>query len=129
MFLLITVVTLGSLVLMGALIPAVVHAYGIDDQNVWRISSGLVFVLNLVILLATHLTTRGFKFAHHHRRLTSVSVWILEPAFQLPLVINVLGWNSHMAQAFHTTALLVALLQGLIILFDLVVTSLLVEAE
>jgi hypothetical protein len=47
-FLLITVVTLGSLVLMGALIPAGVHAYGIDGQNVWRISSGLVFVLNLV---------------------------------------------------------------------------------
>jgi len=92
-FLLITVVTIGSLVLMGALIPAVVPAYGIDGQNVWRISGGLVFVLNLVILLATHLTTRGFKCAHRQRKLTSVSAWSLEPAFQLLLVINVLGFR------------------------------------
>lgn len=123
-YLLINVIVVGAVLLLGALTPAACSTFDIEMQYVWRISSGILFALNLLAILVLQTITRGIEFAHQQRRITSVAGWSLEPLFQILLLINIIGWKPHLAEGFYTTALLITLFQGLIVITDLVVTSL-----
>ena len=45
-----TVILVGVMVIVTALIPIVVEGYGLIESAVWRVSSGLALVINLSLI-------------------------------------------------------------------------------
>ena len=123
-FLLATVVLVSVAVIVATLVPVALNRYGLSQSVVWRVSSGVYFVVNWVQILYVGRMTVGYREAHSRQPVPSFVVWSLEPLLQLSLLLCIMGaWNS-LAPAFYLTALAVALIQVSLVLAILVVTLL-----
>jgi hypothetical protein len=109
-------------VIAAALVPVVLNHYGLSQPTVWRVSSGLMFALNWVVIIFVNRVTQGYAGAHTRKRAVSVAAWSLEPFVQIPLFFCIIGAWQGLALAFYLTAI-VALLFQVIVLFTDLVTS------
>jgi hypothetical protein len=121
-FNLINVVLTSVVVIVGALVPVALDRYGFSEATVWRVSSGLLFVVNWSHILYVSRVTLGYRLAHSQRRGLSIAVWALEPVYQLSLVLCIAGIWPDLGPAFYLTALVVALAQVSLVFADLVTT-------
>lgn len=117
------------LIITASMMPLVLYRYGLVEGLVWAISAGIVFSLNIVIVMFMSRLTKGWKAAHRRSSRFSFVIWSLEPFFQFPLIFCVLGlWHS-LSLAFYLTAMVATLLQTALLLANLVVSSLEDEAD
>ncbi|GAA1467979.1 hypothetical protein [Microbacterium thalassium] len=118
------VVTIGLVVIVAALVPVGLSAYGLADAVVWRVSAAVFLVLVwAVIALALRLReNRAAARAQARSRpaLAAVFWGVLEVAIQLPLVLTIIGVFPDQAEALYTTALLVHLFEAAFVLGEFV---------
>jgi hypothetical protein len=126
-FLLTNVILISVLVIVAALVPVVLNRYGLSQSIVWRVSSSALFVLAWLQILFVGRVTQGYRSGHSQRRVLSFAVWSLEPLFQIPLLMCIVGAWKSLAPAFYLTALVVALVQVSLIFADLVTVLLKTE--
>ncbi len=126
-FLLATVVLVSVVVIVAALVPVVLNRYELSQSVVWRISSGVYFVVNWIQILYVGRMTVSYREAHSRQPFLSFAVWSLEPLLQLSLLVCIMGAWKSLAPAFYLTALAVALIQVSLMLAILVVTLLTTE--
>lgn len=118
------VVTIGLVVIVAALVPVGLSAYGLPDAVVWRVSAGLFLVLVWAVI-ALALRRRENRAAARSQAQTRPALaavfWgVLEVAIQLPLVLTVIGVFPEHAEAFYTTSLLVHLFEAAFVLGEFV---------
>ncbi|GAA1058936.1 hypothetical protein [Agromyces bracchium] len=118
------VVTIGLVVIVAALLPVALSAYGLDAPVLWRVSSGLFLVLVWVVMALALRRPENRRSARTQARrspgLTAVFWGVLEVAIQVPLLLAVLGVVEDLARAFYTTALVVHLFEAAFVLGQLV---------
>ena len=99
------------LVLIAAFSPLLFARFGLDDNNVWRVASGIVLPCNwLVAILLTYLGTQT-KLWRTDKIYTSVS-FALEIPIEVALIANVLGFFAGVAPALYMTSIFLILLQS-----------------
>ena len=125
--LLATVVLVSVVVIVAAMVPVVLNRYGLAQLSVWRVSSGVYFVVNWAQILYVGRRTLGYRAAHSQQPVLSLAVWSLEPLLQISLILCIFGAWASLAPAFYLTALAVALIQVSLMLALLVVN--LITAE
>lgn len=117
------VVTIGLLVVVAALVPVGLGAYGIRDGSLWVASSLVYLTLNWVVILIALRRAENRQIASAQARsspLTAALFWLLEIAVQLPLLLVVFGVNRDLDLAFYMTALVFHLFEAAFILAQLV---------
>ncbi|WP_401000553.1 hypothetical protein [Agromyces sp. GXQ0307] len=114
------VVTIGLVVIVAALLPVALAAYGLHAPVLWRVSSGLFLVLVWVVIVLALRRPENRRSARTQARrspgLTAVFWGVLEVAIQVPLLLAVLGVVEDLARAFYTTALVVHLFEAAFVL-------------
>ena len=117
------VVTVGLLVVVAALVPVALAAYGIDERQLWVSSSLIYFVLNWVAILMALRRPENRELASAQARTNpaiSGFFWLLEAAVQIPLLLVIFGVNRDLDMAFYVTALVVHLFEAVFVLAQLV---------
>lgn len=118
------VVTIGLVVIVAALVPVGLSAYGLASPILWRVSAALFLVLVwAVIALALRMRENRAAARSQARArpaLAAVFWGVLEVAIQLPLVLTVIGVFPDQAEALYTTALLVHLFEAAFVLGEFV---------
>lgn len=106
-----SVVTIGLLTLVGALVPVALGSFGVDDRLLWGWSGGAFLVLIWFGLL--HPTNRPVLATMMRADLkASLFFWlILEPLIQLPLFLCMFGILTQYAHAFYMIAVVINLIQ------------------
>jgi hypothetical protein len=119
-----SVVTVGLLVIVAALVPVLIDLYGVTDHNLWFISSIIFLALNWVVIILSlrHYQRREFLLDHTFgsRKVTILLGLVLEVPMQTPLYLTLLGWFPSLEPAFYITALVFNLFQAAIVLTQIV---------
>ncbi len=118
------VVTIGLLVIIGAIIPIGLELYGFIGHLLWFICSLIFFFLNLIVSLLSLLNPENREQAITEIRdskLKSVFFWLLfEFPLQAFLILIILGLFPDLEHAFYTTALFFNLLEAVFTLVQIV---------
>ena len=106
------IVNIGMLTLAGALIPILLAKYEIEDNLLWRLSSGAFFGLIWFSLL--HSSTRKFLIMQFRMDLkTALFFWVfIEIPIQLPLILSIFDIYPSLHNAFYITSIILNLLQA-----------------
>ncbi|NOY47708.1 MAG: hypothetical protein GXO84_05850 [Chlorobi bacterium] len=114
------IVSVGLLTLVGCLIPVLLGRYGIENNLLWRWSSGIFFTLIWFALL--HPAARQVFIAQFKLNLkAALFFWIVvEIPIQLPLILAIFGIFPNLHPAFYTTAIILNLVQAGILLVQIV---------
>lgn len=117
------IVSVGLLTLVGCLIPVLLGRYGIQNDLLWRWSSGVFFVLIWFSLL--HPKARQVFIAQFKLNLkAALFFWIvIEIPIQLPLILIIFGAYPNLHAALYTTAIILNLVQAGILLVQIVYTE------
>ena len=96
-FMLASVVITNVVIITAALFPVVLNRYGLAPSSVWRISSGFLWILNLLQIVFLSRSTQGYAAAFSKRRILSLAVLSLSPFFHVPLLLCIFGnqMSSH----------------------------------
>jgi hypothetical protein len=127
-FLLFHVVITSAQVIAAALVPVVLHRYGLSPSIVWQASAAIGFLLNWLVIVMMSRVTQGYTTVHSSRRAWSIVGWSLEPLVQVPLLLCIFGLWRTLAPAFYLTAVVVLVFQ-VINLFAGLVTSLMGQSR
>jgi len=117
------IVVIGLLVVVAAMLPLGIAGYGLDSGLVWRSSSALFLVLIwVVIFISLRSPVRSASpLGFSNNPIAFTVFWLLlELPIQVPLVLATLGVLEHLAPAFYSTALILNLFQGALLLALLV---------
>ena len=114
-----TVILVGVMVIVTALIPIVVEGYGLIESAVWRVSSGLALVINLALGGAVAVFGRRSGLLDADR-IYKWAGYVIEVPLQLALIANLFGFSSAHAASFYLTFLYLALIQAFIVFVQLV---------
>jgi hypothetical protein len=115
-----TVVTIGLVVLVAALLPVGLARYGLTDRALWGWSSG-GFLFVIWIAIPALLLDPEYRTWMAENPALAVFVWaFLELPIQVPLVLVVLGVAPTLAAAFYVTALVLNLFEAALVLARLV---------
>jgi hypothetical protein len=117
------VVTSGLLVVVAALVPVGLAAYGIGDRGVWVASSLVYLILNWAVIAVALRRAANRDLARAQWRETPAGAaffWVLEAAIQVPLLLVVLGVARDLDPALYLTALAFHLFEAAFILAQLV---------
>ena len=105
-----SVVTIGLLTLVGALIPLGLGEFGLGDRTLWGWSGGLFLALIWFGLL--HPANRPVHAMVRTDPRAAAFFWlVLEPPIQVPLLFCVFGIFPQHAAAFYTLAVVLNLFQ------------------
>ncbi len=106
-----SVVTIGLLTLIGALVPVSLASFSVDDRLLWGWSGGAFLALIWLALL--HPTNRPVLVAMMRSDVkASLLFWfVLEPLIQVPLFFCVFGFLPQYAHAFYMLAVVINLIQ------------------
>lgn len=106
-----SVVTIGLLTLVGALVPVALGSFGVSDRLLWGCSGGAFLFLIWFGLL--HPANRPVLVAMMRADLkASLFFWlVLEPLIQIPLFLCVFGILPEYARAFYMIAVIINLIQ------------------
>ena len=110
------------MIITAALFPVVLDRYGLAPSTVWRISSGFLFVVNLLQIFFLSRTTQGYAAAFAPRRALGLAVVSLSPFFHIPLLLCIFGVMPNFAPAFFLTAIVAAIFQSSLFFSDLVIS-------
>jgi hypothetical protein len=121
-FKLAAVVIINVMIITAALFPVVVNRYGLEPSAVWRISSGFLFIANLLQIAFLNRTTQGYVAGFSQRRVLPLAVLSLSLFFYIPLLLCIFGIRQSLAPAFFLTALVAALFQTSLLFADLVIS-------
>lgn len=117
-------VTAGLTVVVAALVPVALSAYGLDGRALWLFSSlaflGLSWaVIGLSVRSATH--RRLLADLARSQPVSSLFFWlVLELPIQVPLILAVLGPFPDLDPAFYITALAFTLFEAAFVLAQFV---------
>jgi hypothetical protein len=116
-----TVVAIGLVVLVAALLPVALARYGLAHRALWGWSSGgfLAVIWIAIPALARDPDYRAW-LKRENRALLVTSLVLLEVPIQIPLILAVLGIAPALAAAFYVTALVLNLFEGAVVLARLV---------
>ncbi len=118
------VVTAGLTVVVAALVPVALSAYGLSGRSLWSISSLVFLVLGWAVIglaLRAPENRRLMASLARDRPMSSLFFWlVLEVPIQVPLVLAVLGVFPGLEPAFYTTALAFNLFEAAFVLAQLV---------
>jgi hypothetical protein len=113
-----SVVAIGLLVIVAALIPVGLARYGLSDPTVWLLSSIAFLVLIWVSIFALR---EGIFAQARENPVAAMLFWIgLEIPIQVPLFLVVFGVHPALAPAFYTTALVINVFEAAFVLTQLV---------
>jgi len=114
------IVSVGLLTMVGCLIPVLLGRYGIENYSLWRWSSGTF--LSLIWFALLHPAARQVLLAQFKLNLkAALFFWIVvEIPIQLPLILTIFGVYPDLHPAFYTTAIILNLVQGGILLVQIV---------
>lgn len=105
-----TVTFIGVLILVGSLMPLLLHQYLISERGVWVFSSILLLALIWIGILGA---LEPIKAWYTSDPLGSIFYWgVLEVAIQLPLILVILGRWRKFDSAFYFTALVINAMQA-----------------
>ena len=106
-----SVVTIGLLTLVSALVPVALGSFGVGDRMLWGWSGGAFLFLIWFGLL--HPTNRPVLAAMMRADLkVSLFFWlVLEPLIQVPLFLCVFGVLPQYALGFYMIAVIINLIQ------------------
>lgn len=125
-FMLRAVVVAGLFIMIGALLPLGINAYGIGETLLWQISGGCLFVLNLASIyfqFAPGTIRETYGKTARANPMGATFFWlILEGTSQVLLILLILGFYSQFARAFYSSVLIINLFQAAYILSSLVFT-------
>ncbi len=124
LFLVRAVVTMGLFVLIGALIPITLNAYGVAADILWRVSGLIMFIFNAVSIYV-QFAPADIRKAYARRMranwLGSIFFWLgMEGSSQLLMVLLIIGVYGTLADAFYATVLIINLFQAAYLLASLV---------
>ena len=114
-----TVILVGVMVIVTALVPIVVEGYGLNESTVWRVSSGLALVINWALGAAVAAFGRRSGLLEADR-IYKWAGFSIEVPLELALIANVFGVSSAHAGGFYLTFLYLALIQAFIVFVQLV---------
>jgi hypothetical protein len=118
------VVTAGLTVVVAALVPVVLSAYGMSDRSLWFLSSLLFLALSwavIVLALRAPANRRLMSSLARDRPVSSLFFWVaLEVPIQVPLILAILGPFPDLGPAFYTTALAFNLFEAAFVLAQFV---------
>ena len=114
-----TVILVGVMVVVTALMPTVVEGYGLNETTVWRVSSGLALVINWALGATVAVFGRRSGLLEADR-IYKWAGFFIEVPLELALIANVLGVLSAHAAGFYLTFLYLALIQAVIVFVQLV---------
>jgi hypothetical protein len=118
------VVTAGLSVVVAALVPVALSAYGLSGRPLWFLSSLVFLVLGWAVIglaLRAPENRRLVASLAKDRPVSSLFFWImLEVPIQVPLLLAVLGLFPDLDPAFYTTALAFNLFEAAFVLAQLV---------
>lgn len=118
------VVTAGLTVVVAALIPVVLGAYGLEGRTLWFVSSVLFLGLSWAVIglsLRSESNRRLMASLAKERPASVMFFWLaLELPIQIPLILAVLGLFPDLDQAFYVTALAFNLFEAAFVLAQLV---------
>lgn len=117
------VVTSGLLVVVAAIVPVGLAAYGLGDRGVWVVSSLVYLALNWAVIALALRRSTNRDLARAQWRETPAGAaffWVLEAAIQVPLLLVVLGVARDVDPALYLTALAFHLFEAAFILAQLV---------
>jgi hypothetical protein len=120
------VVTTGLSVIVAALVPVGLDAYGLTDRGLWLASGAVYLALDWAVIVLALRRRENRRLAGAQARATPVVIalfWLLEVAVQLPLVLVVLGAAPDLDGAFYLTALVVHLFEAAFVLAQLVYSA------
>lgn len=119
-----TVVTIGLVVLVAALLPVGLARYGLADRALWGASSAafmIVIWISLVALLRDPEYRAWLRSESRPRHFPEkILPLLLELAIQLPLLLAIFGVAPALAPAFYVTALVMNLFEAALVLARLV---------
>ena len=118
-----SVVTVGLVVIVAALIPLGFDLYGINGHILWFLCSLIFLLLNWAVMILVlrkpeyrELTTAQMR----SNPVMFVFFWLLELLLQVPLILILLGLFPDLEPAFYTTALLSNLFEATSVLAQIV---------
>jgi hypothetical protein len=118
------VVTAGLTVVVAALVPVALGAYGLTGRPLWFLSSLAFLVLGWAVIglaLRAPENRRLMAGLARDRPVSSLFFWlVLEVPIQVPLLLAVLGPFPDLDPAFYTTALVFNLFEAAFVLAQLV---------
>jgi hypothetical protein len=118
------VVTAGLSVVVAALIPVALSAYGLEGRALWFISSGAFLALSWAVIglsLRSPANKRLMRSLARTQPMSSLFFWAaLELPIQVPLVLAVLGLFERLDPAFYVTALAFNLFEAAFVLAQVV---------
>lgn len=120
------VVTSGLLVVVAAVVPVALGAYGASGRGLWLTSALIYLVLNWTVIFLALRRPSNRELARGQVRDTPIGAaifWFLELAIQVPLVLVVLGVGD-VDTALYLTALVFHLFEAAFILAQLVYAQL-----
>ncbi len=119
-----SVVTVGLVAIVAALIPIGFQAYGISGHLLWFLCGLVFFTLNLIVLLLSLRKTENRKLISTQMRekpLITILFWVLlELPLQVPLILIFTGVFPELEAGFYITSLLFNMFQAAFVLGQLV---------
>jgi hypothetical protein len=119
-----SVVTVGLVSIVAALIPIGFQAYGISGHLLWFLCGLIFFILNLIVLILSMRKTENRKLLATQMRekpLMTVLFWaLLEIPLQVPLILIFTGVFPDLEAGFYITSLLFNMFQAAFVLAQLV---------
>jgi hypothetical protein len=110
-----TVVLISLLVVVAALIPIVIAEYGLGHAAGWRVAGGIVFALNLMLLIYA-IRAGSSSGLHAADKKYVLFGYGIEPLLQALLLCLLFGLFVNHASALYLTFLLLALAQAAVAL-------------
>lgn len=117
------VVTIGLVVVVGALLPIVLGAYDLAERTLWLIAGLAYLILNWVVIVLALRRPENRRLAADQARTMPMGAaffWLLEIPIQVPLLLLVVGVSPELDAAFYLTALVFHLFEGALVLAQLV---------
>ena len=119
-----SIVTIGLMVIVAALIPIGFNRYGVTGHNLWFFCSLIYLCLNWAvgILSLRNPENRKLMIAQMRSRPVKTMIfWLLfEIPLQVPLILALIGLYPDLEPAFYTTALFFNLFEAAFVLTQLV---------
>lgn len=120
------VVTVGLQVVVAALVPVALGAYGVEGRGLWVAAALVYLALNGVVIGLALRRAENRQLAGTQARATPIMAalfWLLEAGVQVPLLLVVVGVGD-VDLALYLTALVVHLFEASLILAQLVYAQL-----
>ena len=119
-----SVVSIGLVVIVAALIPVGFSRYGVISHDLWFICSLIFFLLVLAMSILSLRKPEYRKLVINQARnnpLMAIFFWLLlEVPIQISLILTLLGLYPDLEPAFYTTALLFHLFEAAFVLAQIV---------